>query len=166
MIRSAIAQALDMEQETIMVEHRENAGCYGHYGADDAAMDVALLALRLPNRSIMLHWQRQDEHLWEPCAPAMQIDLAARIGQGRITAWQADIYSQTHMSRPIPFGGVSNLLAAWQKAKPKKRAEARAGLAPHGGIHRNADPYYNFGTKRITKNLVPDQSYPERENLD
>jgi len=57
-IRSAIAQALDMEQETIMVEHRENAGCYGHYGADDAAMDVALLALRLPNRSIMLHWQR------------------------------------------------------------------------------------------------------------
>ena len=156
-IRAAIAQALDMDPESIVVEHQENAGCYGHNGADDAAMDAALLALSVPNRKILLQWQRQDEHLWEPCSPAMQIDLAARVSQGRITSWQASVYSQTHMSRPIPFGSVSNLLAAWQRSKPKPRAQSRAGLAPHGGIHRNSDPYYNFEVKRITKNLVTDQ---------
>jgi CO/xanthine dehydrogenase Mo-binding subunit len=105
----------------------------------------------------MLQWQRQDEHVWEPRSPAMQIDMAARMTKGRITFWQADIYSQSHMGRPVPFGSVSNLVAAWHKSKPMPRAQARPGMAAHGGIHRNADPYYDFKEKRITKNLVQDQ---------
>jgi len=156
-IRGAIAQALGMDAQAINVEHRENAGCYGHNGADDAAMDAAMLALHVPNRQIMLQWQRQDEHVWEPRSPAMQIDMAARMTKGRITSWQADVYSQSHMGRPVPFGRVSNLIAAWHKSKPMPRAEARPGMAAHGGIHRNADPYYDFEEKRITKNLVLDQ---------
>lgn len=156
-IRGAIAQALGFDAQAVVVEHRENAGCYGHNGADDAAMDAALLALHLPNRSIMLQWQRQDEHIWEPCSPAMQIDMAARISDGRISSWQADIYSQSHMGRAIPFGSVSNLVAAWHKSDPMPRAKARPGMVAHGGIHRNADPYYDFAEKRITKNLVQDQ---------
>ncbi|HIG43965.1 MAG: molybdopterin cofactor-binding domain-containing protein [bacterium] len=156
-IRNAIATALGMNPESIVVEHRENAGCYGHNGADDAAMDAAMLALNVPNCQIMLQWQRQDEHLWEPMSPAMLLDMAAYVEKGKIVSWQADIFSQTHMSRPIPMVGVSNLLAAWEKSEPVSRAKARPGMVSHGGIHRNADPYYNFEQKRITKNLVSDQ---------
>ena len=87
----------------------------------------------------------------------MLIDLSANIERGRIKLWQADVYSQTHMSRPIPFGSVSNLLGAWQKSDSRPRAEPRPGFAPHGGIHRNSDPYYEIEEKIITKNLVPDQ---------
>ena len=156
-IRAAIAQALDMDPHQVTVIHAENAGCYGHNGADDAAMDAAMLARQYPGHPIFLQWQRQDEHLWEPFSPAMLIDLDACVIDGAIMCWNADIYSQTHMGRPIPFGSVTNLVAAWQKSDAMPRAEARPGIAFHGGIHRNADPCYQIPEKRIIKNLVKDQ---------
>lgn len=155
-IRAAIAQALGMEPEDVEVEHLENAGCYGHNGADDAAMDAAMLARQMSGRPILLKWEREDEHLWEPYSPAMLMKMEASLKGGRITAWNADIFSESHMGRPIPFGSVSNLIAAWHKADPMPRAEARPVLGPHGGIHRNADPYYQLGNKRVVKHLVPD----------
>jgi len=36
--------ALGMREDAIVVRHAEGAGCYGHNGADDAALDAALLA--------------------------------------------------------------------------------------------------------------------------
>lgn len=156
-IRAAIAQALKMDLDQVTVIHTENAGCYGHNGADDAAMDAAMLARQYPGHPIFLQWQREDEHLWEPFSPAMLIELDACVLDGSIRTWNADIYSQTHMGRPIPFGSVTNLVAAWQKANSMPRAEARPGVAFHGGIHRNADPYYQIPEKRIIKNLVKDQ---------
>ena len=156
-IRAAIAQALGMDLDQVTVIHAENAGCYGHNGADDAAMDAAMLARHYPGYPIFLQWQRQDEHRWEPFSPAMLIELDACVIDGSIRFWNADIYSQTHMGRPIPFGSVTNLVAAWQKADPMPRAEARPGIVFHGGIHRNADPCYQIPEKRIVKNLVKDQ---------
>ncbi len=52
---------------------------------------------------------------------------------------------------------ASNLVAAWQKADKVPRAQARSLLAVHGGIHRNADPYYEIPEKRIIKNLIKDK---------
>ncbi len=156
-LRAALAIALGMDSQAITVIHKENAGCYGHNGADDAAMDAALLALACPDRFISLKWQRVDEHLWEPFSPAMAVSLSASLENGRIKYWNADIYSQSHMGRPVPMRNASNLLAAWQIIPPIPRAQARPGMAAHGGIHRNADPYYTFTGKRITKNLVSDQ---------
>jgi len=156
LLRGAIAQVLGMEIEQITVIHAENAGCYGHNGADDAAMDAALLAKAYRAHPISLKWHREDEHLWEPMSPAMLVELDANLVDGKIMAWNADIYSQTHMGRPLPFGSVSNLLAAWQKNDPMPQAEIRPGMAPHGGIHRNADPYYEIPNKRIIKHLVKD----------
>jgi len=156
-VRAAISQALDMDLDQITVIHAENAGCYGHNGADDAAMDAAMLACRYPGQPIFLQWQREDEHLWEPFSPAMLVELDACLIDGSIETWNANIYSQTHMGRPIPFGSVTNLVAAWQKSASMPRAEARPGIAFHGGIHRNADPYYQIPKKRIIKNLVKDQ---------
>jgi nicotinate dehydrogenase subunit B len=156
-LRAAISQALVMDQDHIAVVHAENAGCYGHNGADDAAMDAAILACQYPGRPVFLQWQREDEHLWEPFSPAMLIELDACVIDGCIRTWNADVYSQTHMGRPVPFGSVTNLVAAWQKSMPMPRARARPGIALHGGIHRNADPYYLIPEKRIVKNLVTDQ---------
>ena len=43
-LRQEIAMVLRMPEERITVHHLEGAGCYGHNGADDAALDAALLA--------------------------------------------------------------------------------------------------------------------------
>src|SRR5256885_15567840 len=43
-LRRDLALALGMPEDEIVVRHAEGAGCYGHNGADDAALDAALLA--------------------------------------------------------------------------------------------------------------------------
>ena len=48
LLRSTIAHVLQMDPEDIRVIHAEGAGCYGHNGSDDAALDAALLARAIP----------------------------------------------------------------------------------------------------------------------
>ncbi len=156
-LQHALASALDLPPEQVTVEHVENAGCYGHNGADDAAMDAALLALAMPNHWIMLKWEREDEHRFEPLSPAMALEMAATLKHGKVTWWSADVYSQTHSGRPRPRGSVTNLLAAWHRDPPYPRAESRPAMGNHVGIHRNADPIYAFPERRIVKHLVTDQ---------
>ena len=48
------------------VEHVENAGCYGHNAADDAAFDAVLLARAVPGRPVQARWTRPDELTWAP----------------------------------------------------------------------------------------------------
>ena len=47
-LRPEIAGALGLDPAAVEVEHVENAGCYGHNAADDAAFDAVLLARAAP----------------------------------------------------------------------------------------------------------------------
>ncbi|GIT06475.1 MAG: hypothetical protein CM1200mP30_01050 [Pseudomonadota bacterium] len=47
-LRHALADVLDIEEKRIHVVHVPGAGCYGHNGADDAALDAVLAARALP----------------------------------------------------------------------------------------------------------------------
>jgi CO/xanthine dehydrogenase Mo-binding subunit len=157
LLRGALAQALGRSEGAIRVVHVEGPGSYGHNGADDAALDAALLAVRVPGRPVLLKWTREQEHALEPYGPAMVVKLEAALGRdGRILAWSHDVYGYTHMGRPLPFGERSGLLAAWQRERPMPRASARPMLAYHAGIHRNADPLYAIPARRIVKHFVPD----------
>src|SRR5262249_5561247 len=48
--RARLAEALDMKPSTVRCVHAEGSGCYGHNGADDVALDAALLARATPGR--------------------------------------------------------------------------------------------------------------------
>jgi nicotinate dehydrogenase subunit B len=48
--RANIAHVLGMDPAGLHVIYRDGSGCYGHNGADDAALDAALLARALPGR--------------------------------------------------------------------------------------------------------------------
>ena len=98
--------------------HVEGAGCYGHNGADDAALDAALLARAVPGRPVRVQWMREDEFGWEPYGPAMAVKLKAALdAQGNVVGWTEDIWSNSHSTRPSGSGGI-NLLAAWHLAQP------------------------------------------------
>lgn len=154
--RAAIAHVLGMNEADIHVIYREGAGCYGHNGADDAALDAALLARSLPGRPISLKWLRADEHGWEPYAPAMKIALQASLdGTGAIIDWQQDIWSLSHLGRPRSAPGVSGLLAASHLAQPFAPPPAMLPRGSHSGSYRNADPLYHFAQKRIITHHLP-----------
>jgi len=154
--RAAIAHVLGIAEEKIHVIHREGAGCYGHNGSDDAALDAALLARALPGRPVSLKWMRADEHRWEPYAPAMQVRMEASLDEeGAILAWNHDVSSPAHTGRSRTGPGLSGLLAAGHLAEPFATPEPGPSVWPHGGSHRNADPLYTFPRQRIVKHHLP-----------
>jgi CO/xanthine dehydrogenase Mo-binding subunit len=155
-LRKALAEALRVEQESVRVRHVEAAGCYGHNGADDVALDAALLARAAGGRPVRVVLTREQEHTWEPYGPAAVIDLQASLdADGRLLGWNHDVWSNGHVGRAVVAPpGTSALAAAWQLAEPVPPSVPKPRLQYHAGIHRNADPLYAVPNRRIVKHFV------------
>jgi CO/xanthine dehydrogenase Mo-binding subunit len=157
-LRASLAELFQMRDADVQVEHVPGPGCYGHNGADDAALDAALVARALPERWVVLKWTRDDEHAWEPYAPCMVVEMGASVDRrGRIVDWRHDAYGDTHRARPRPgAGGVgpARLLAATHLERPVAPYVPTPNMARHAGLHRNADPLYALQRRRIGKHLV------------
>jgi len=154
-LRHALADVLGIEEDMIHVVHVPGAGCYGHNGADDAALDAVLAARAFPGKPVLLKWGRVDEHSWEPYGSAMQIELKANLDKsGKVLYWNHETYSDTHLKRPSSHGKKSRLLASWHMQLPKQAPQIKPITGYHSGIHRNADPIYDFKDRRIVKHLV------------
>ncbi len=153
-LRRDLALALGMREDGVVVRHAEGAGCYGHNGADDVALDAALLARRSGGRPVQVQWMRDDEFAWAPCGPAMALTLRAALDpQSNIVDWQHELWSNGHSGRP---GRLDNpaLVAAWHLARPFERPAAINMPLPAGAADRNAIPLYDFPSQRITNHYV------------
>jgi nicotinate dehydrogenase subunit B len=155
-LRSDLAKALAIPPSDIVVIHREGAGCYGQNGADDVALDAALVAREAKGRPVKLQWMRDDEFAWEPYGSAMAMHLAAGLdAAGNVVDWQHELWSHTHSTRPGETEGC-NLLASWHLDPPLKPGPARNIPQPSGGGDRNAVPLYVFPQQKIINHLLPD----------
>lgn len=158
-LRGAIAHILQLDPQRVQVRHTDGAGCYGHNGADDAALDAALVSAAVPGRPVSLRWSRDDEHGYEPLGAAMVVDLAGAVGDdGKVRAWREDIYTYSHATRPSPrpSGVASRLLGSWELDPPFHRPPAAFSAGFESGGHRNATPGYNFGGLSIVEHDVDD----------
>ena len=155
MLRDQIAGAMGMPNDLVEVVHADGAGCYGHNGADDAALDAALLA-RDCGRPVLLQWTRDDELAWSPFGSAMVVRMEAALdAQGRIVDWQHELWSHTHIKRPGWSTGI-NLLGAWHADPPHPVPPALDNPLPAGGGDRNAIPLYDFAREQVTYNFIAD----------
>jgi CO/xanthine dehydrogenase Mo-binding subunit len=153
-LRKEIALVLRMPEEKVVVQHAEGAGCYGHNGADDVALDAALLARLSPGLPVRLQWTREDEFAWEPYGPAMLMALEASLdGEGQIVSWRHDLWSNGHTHRP-GRAGQPVLVAAGELAQPFERGPAVDPPLPAGGAQRNAVPGYDFPDHKVTFHYV------------
>ena len=155
-LRRELAMVLRLREEHVVVHHVEGAGCYGHNGADDVALDAALLARMANGRPVRLQWSREDEFAWEPYGPAMAVALDAQLdAHGNIVSWRHDLWSNGHTHRP---GRADKpvLIAAEQIAHSFERAPATDPALPAGGAHRNAIPIYEFPDLLVMHHYVRD----------
>jgi nicotinate dehydrogenase subunit B len=155
-LRAELGMIFPLPPERIVVEHAEGAGCYGHNGADDVALEAALLARAVTSgRPVRLQWSREDEMAWAPVGACQAIDLEADIDEkGEIVGWSHDVWGNGHVSRP-GRGKTPTLHAAWQLAKPFPRTVAiNPPLAGGGGSERNATPLYDVPAWRITNHRL------------
>jgi CO/xanthine dehydrogenase Mo-binding subunit len=153
-LRRDLALALGMREDKVAVRHAEGAGCYGHNGADDVALDAALLARRAGGRPVQVQWMRDDEFAWAPCGPAMALTLRAALDpQGNVVDWQHELWSNGHSGRPGRSDSPA-LVAAWHLARPFERPASINMPLPAGAADRNAIPLYDFPSQRITNHYV------------
>ena len=153
-LRRELAMILKVDEQSITVRHAEGAGCYGHNGADDAALDAALLAREANGRPVRVQWSREDEFAGEPWGPAMVVSLDAQLdAAGTIVSWRHDLWSNGHTRRP------------GRAAKPVLAAAARIGKGfelappsnpplPSGGADRNAIPIYDVPDLLVMNHYV------------
>ena len=153
-LRQDLAKILSMREEDIVVTHVEGAGCYGHNGADDVALDAALLARGANGRPVRLQWMREDEFAWEPYGAAMAFELDAALDDsGRIVSWRHEFWSNGHTHRP-GRAKLPTLTAAAHLAKPFEIAPAVNPALPAGGADRNCIPIYDFADLLVVNNYV------------
>jgi CO/xanthine dehydrogenase Mo-binding subunit len=155
LLRNAIARGVGLDFAAVTVLHRQGAGCYGHNGADDAAFDAALIALRRPGRPIRVLWSREDELSASPFGTAMAIDLEARLGaDGRPVSWELTVTSPPHGQRPGMNQGVNLLGAAALPEPPPVPEPQDVPDARGGGATRNAVALYDV-PQRVIHRFIP-----------
>jgi CO/xanthine dehydrogenase Mo-binding subunit len=158
-LRRDLAMVLRMPAEDIVVTHAEGAGCYGHNGADDCALDAALLAranasLGFAGRPVRVQWMRDDEFAWEPYGAAMAFELEAQLGaDGHIVSWRHALWSNGHTHRP-GRADKPTLTAAAHLAQPFELSPAVNPPLPSGGADRNAIPGYDFPDLLVVNHYV------------
>ncbi len=158
-LRRDLAKAMRLDEAAVRCVHGEGSGCYGHNGADDVALDAALLARAVEGRPVRLQWMRDDEFAWEPYGPAMVMQAKAALSADRrVLDWNYEVWSNTHSTRPASPGSDArnnNLLASWYLAEPHAPIPPRIMPQPTGGGDRNAIPLYEFPSQRIVNHFLP-----------
>jgi nicotinate dehydrogenase subunit B len=136
------------------VIHVHGSCCYGHNGADDAALDAAIVALAVPGQPVRVQWSRADELGRAPLGAAMSAEVEALLGDnGSVDAWKMSVVSAPHAQRP-GSGGYINLTSA--EAMDSGRLPARVEDLPEmagGGASRNALAIYDFPNQEVRISL-------------
>lgn len=159
-LRAALASVFHLDAAHIAVHHRPGAGCYGHNGADDVALDAALIARAAPGRPVKVVWTRADEFRCAPLGPGMATTATAWLDDmQRIAKMDVLVNSAAHGNRP-GRNGSPNLRAAASLGTPFPPARSQdIPLSSGGGAERNAVPGYAIPNLRIGKRIVHDLPY-------
>ena len=145
LLRDSVATLLGLPADKVRLIWVEGSGCYGHNGADDCTADAALLS-QATGKTVRVQWMRHDEHGHEPKGAAMVMEVRGGLdAEGNIVAWDYQVWSPNHSSRPVGGGG-GNTLAGAEIGLPDKINVV--------GADRNARPTYVFPNSRITLHLM------------
>ena len=152
-LRNSLSGVLGLLRDKVTVRHAHGAGCYGHNGADDAALDAAIIAMQIPDHCIRVQWRREEEFGFEPVSTAHMTRLRAVLDDaGCPLDWTAEVWAGSHVQRPV-FGGT--MLAHEALPNPPPPAKANDPTeANGGGGTRNAFPLYDFPAKRVIHHLA------------
>jgi CO/xanthine dehydrogenase Mo-binding subunit len=150
-----IARTLAIPQDRVVVRHVDGSGCYGHNGADDAAMDAAVLAMAVPGRPVQVVWSRSDELSWSPLGPAGVVRLSADCASdGTVLSWRHEIWSGSFISRPGMTPNPAFLAASHRAGGEEIRSAGEPPPERGGGASRNAVPGYDFRAYQVVNHLL------------
>jgi nicotinate dehydrogenase subunit B len=154
-LRRDIAGVIGKPEAQLRLIHMEGPACYGQNGAEDAALDAALLALELPGRPVRVQWMREDEFAWEPKGPPMVVSVKAGAdADGNIVAWDYEYWTPPHVSR-YGKNGTTVALGGWHLERPAAPFFVQGAAADvFSRVVAGDDTFYKFPNKRIVQHGV------------
>lgn len=153
-VHRAVAGLVGLHPDKVRCIHSPSAGCYGQNGADDVAAECAIIAMAMPGRPIRLQWMREQEFGWEPNGCAMVTEVEASLGADkRISAWNYDVWSNSHNNRPVQPGGYA---VAQEIIPPFAPQTPKPIPMPEGDGDRNANPLYEFANMHVLYHFIPE----------
>jgi len=154
-LKEQICRALSLELGEVRIIHAPGAGCYGHNAADDVAFDAAFIANSL-NITVRVVWTRADELAQSPMGSASLVELCAHItNEGDISNWNAQVWSNTHLSRP-GWGDGIQLMGYWSAFGDELKPIPKDVPLPTGGGLRNIIPPYKLEALKIEHHFISD----------
>jgi len=156
-LRADLALALGLKPGNIVIEHVEGAGCYGHNGADDVALDAAICARLSPGAPVRVLWSRAEELAQAPQSPAMLVEIEAGLDAAKnLAGWRVHARSNGHSGRPgrmaVPVLLAAPLLPGGVPIPPA----INPPLAGGGGAQRNMVPMYRLPALSATMTRLTD----------
>jgi CO/xanthine dehydrogenase Mo-binding subunit len=154
-LRGSLAATLGIDEREISVIHVQGAGVYGHNGADDVALDAALLARQVPSQPVRVQWMRDDELAWSSFGSPMVVKIDGAVtSAGDIADWSLELWSGPHAQRPRSRDAV-NLLAAAHLDPPVRSPAPEEVPGGFMGGERNSQAPYDLPRQRIVHHKVP-----------
>jgi len=145
-LQNTFARVLGVERDRVRVIYMDGAGSYGANGADDAAMEAALLS-RAVGRPVRVQWTRQEEHGLDPKGPAQLLDLRAAVDKdGEVAAWETQAWL------PIATANLPNIPLLSVDAAGLPQTPGRST----GLIYQNVDPPYAMANLNAVVHWIED----------
>jgi len=144
--QATCARVLGLERERVRVIYMDGAGSYGPNGADDAAIEAALLS-RAVGRPVRVQWSRQEEHGLDPKGPAQLLELRAAVDpDGQVAAWETQAWL------PLATANLPNIPLLSVDAAGLQQTPGRST----GLIYQNIDPPYTMPNVNAVVHWIPD----------
>ncbi len=107
-LRGAIATALGVPAQNVHVIYVEGSGCYGLNGADNVALDAAVIS-QMVGKPVRVQYMRADEHKWENYGQPYVINLKGGLdGSGKVAAWDYTAWTASRGGRPGPPANLAS----------------------------------------------------------
>lgn len=149
-LRGALATALNMPAQNIHVIYVEGSGCYGLNGADNVALDAAVISQAV-GRPVRVQYMRADEHKWENYGqPYVHVLKGALDSSGKVAAWDAESWSASRGGRPGPPANLaSGILLGFPENKLAASPPPTPSQKPNTVDGSNSAPSYVIKSQRM-----------------
>jgi CO/xanthine dehydrogenase Mo-binding subunit len=149
-LRSAVATALGLPAQSVHVIYVEGSGCYGLNGADNVALDAAVIS-QLVGRPVRVQYMRADEHQWENYGQPYVISLKGGLdGSGKVVAWDYTAWTASRGGRPGPPANLASGILLGFPETPLAPSPPPTPTSPPNSVDgSNSGPSYVIPSQRL-----------------
>ena len=149
-LRDAIATALGLPKQNVHVIYVEGSGCYGLNGADNVALDAAVISQQV-GKPVRVQYMRADEHKWENYGQPYLHEMRGGLdANGNVVAWDGVAWTASRGGRPGPPANLpTGVMLGLPESPLPKSPPLTPASRPNAVDNSNSGPSYVIPSQRL-----------------